>query len=93
MKKLAVLFSCLFVVSACSGGGSDPEGPAAAPTTDATTSTVASTTTLVETTTTTIPLPLAPLTGMPFEGDESALLRPAVVVKVDNHNLIYDIPF
>ena len=83
MKKLAVLFSCLFAVTACSGG-SDPEVAEAA-TTTTTSTTMASTTTLVETTTTTIPLPLAPLTGMPFEGDEAALARPAVVVKVDNH--------
>ncbi len=83
MKKLVVLFLCLFVVSACSGG-SDPE-VAEPSTTEATTSTLATTTTLVETTTTTIPLPLAPLTGLPFEGDAAALSRPAVVVKVDNH--------
>lgn len=58
--------------------GSGVDAAAPAPTT------VASTTTSEATTTTTAPLPRAPLTGVPTE-DAQRLGRPALFVKVDNH--------
>lgn len=60
------------------GGGGEEE---AAPTTTAPT-----TTTTEATTTTAVPLPVAPLTGLPGDyGDR--LGRPALFVKIDNHRL------
>jgi hypothetical protein len=65
------------VVAACGGGGDE----AGAPATD---TTAASSTTAGPTTTTTPPPPLQPLTGMTHAGDPATLLRPALVVKVNN---------
>lgn len=62
------------VLSAC-GGGDDGD--------DATTTTEEPTTTSSSTTTTAPPL-LAPLTGLPFEGDPATLQRPALIVKINN---------
>lgn len=41
-------------------------------------------TTIAETTTTTIPVPVMPLTGLSIV-DEAVAIRPAIVVKIDNH--------
>ncbi len=84
MRKSAVLFVFLFAVSACSGGSDDEAADAPTSTVETTSTTVGPPTTTAPTTTT-IPLPTAPFSGEPFEGDETALARPAVVVKVDNH--------
>ena len=70
-------------LAACGGSGDSAE---------TTTSTVAPTavaeteapTTVAETTTTTIPIPVMPLNGLPIV-DEAAAIRPAIVVKIDNH--------
>ena len=86
MKLRTSLIVAVLLASACSGG-SEPENSVDSTTTlvevEETTSTTS--TTVAEPTTTTIPLPTAPYTGLPFEGDVAALSRPAIVVKVDNH--------
>jgi hypothetical protein len=70
LRTTVALLTCLVLVgTACSGGGDDEA--------EDTTSTEA-------TTSTTVPPPqLAPLTGLPIN-DPAVLVRPAVVVKVDN---------
>lgn len=63
------------VVLAVSAAGGDDAAPA---------TTVVSTTTTTAAPTTTVPLPVAPLTGLPGDyGDR--LARPAIYVKIDNH--------
>lgn len=70
----------LFALAACGGSGATSTTTASlAPTTSA-----IATTTTEAVTTTTIPLPTAPLTGLPAP-DEAVLTRPAVVAKIDNH--------
>ncbi|NNE95301.1 MAG: DUF3048 domain-containing protein [Acidimicrobiales bacterium] len=85
MKRLCSLLVAVIAASSCSSDASSELGASTtttdAPAVEAVTATTAST----ESTTTTIPLPVAPYTGLPFEGDEAALQRPAIVVKVDNH--------
>jgi hypothetical protein len=87
MKRMSVVLCAILLATACSGGAED----GVAPTTTSVPEVVdVDRTTTSEpaepaTTTTTIPLPKAPYTGLPFAGDEAILLRPAVVVKVDNH--------
>lgn len=80
------LTAVLLVLAACGGGDEAADTTTtAAPTTRATTTTVATTTTTEPTTTTTEPVgPVAPLTGLPVEG-EVDLNRPALVLKIDNH--------
>jgi hypothetical protein len=77
---LSLALLCV-VVPACSDD--DKPSAAPAPTTTSTTSTSTTTTS----TTTTVPAgPVAPLTGLPAPADrQSALLRPALGIKVDNH--------
>jgi hypothetical protein len=70
---LALVIAAVSV--ALAGGGAEASAPS---------TTVATTTTTTAAPTTTIPLPIAPLTGLPGEyGDR--LNRPAVFVKIDNH--------
>ena len=69
-------------LTACGGGGDSAESTTSvAPTTVAVTE---APTTVAETTTTTIPVPVMPLNGLPIV-DEAAAIRPAIVVKIDNH--------
>ena len=69
-------------LTACGGGGETAESTTSvAPTTVAVTE---APTTVADTTTTTIPVPVMPLNGLPIV-DEAAALRPAIVVKIDNH--------
>ncbi len=87
MKRISFLLVAVLIASACSGGSEGADETPETPTTtegvdDVETTTTTSTT---EPTTTTIPLPAATFTGLPFAGDEAALLRPAIAVKVDNH--------
>lgn len=85
------------LVAACGGddsGSADTSSPSTSPSTDAPSTTTASsevaTTTGVTNTTTGGPTttvaagPVYPLTGMPID-DETRALRPAMVVKIDNH--------
>ena len=63
------------IVAACNGGGGDDDEGGAAPSSTATSLA----------TTTTVPPPIQPLTGLPHIGaDPLRLLRPALVVKIDN---------
>lgn len=74
------------VLASCAGGGSSADTVVAATTAaPESTSTSAATTTVAETTTTTDPLPVptAPLTGLPID-DESSIDRPAIIAKIDN---------
>lgn len=79
----------LVVVLAACSGGDDSSTSVAVAATDAPTTTTASTTTTTEapaaTTTTTeaVPVPVAPLTGLPID-DPAILDRPALLVKIDN---------
>ena len=69
-------------LTACGGGGETAESTTSvAPTTVAVTE---APTTVADTTTTTIPVPVMPLNGLPIV-DEAAAIRPAIVVKIDNH--------
>lgn len=95
VRSLLVVSSV--VLAACSSGGDDEAAPDTAPapvttvieapsTTEAaaTTTTKPATTTTVAPTTTLAPAVTAPLTGLPVQ-DESILDRPALIVKIDNH--------
>ena len=64
------------VLSACGGGGDDDAA-------DTTTTDGSSTTEETSTSTTEPPL-LAPLLGVPFEGDPAILQRPALIIKINN---------
>ena len=70
---LAVLAGSIAVFAL--GGEAEEAAPA-------TTTTTTTTTTAPPTTTTAVPVPVAPLTGLPGDGDR--LSRPAVFVKIDN---------
>jgi hypothetical protein len=89
-RAIAVALAAAAVLAACGGGDDDSASTTETPTTRATTTTEkATTTTKPTTTTTTIPTtttapPTFPLTGMPA-GNALAALRPAIVVKIDNH--------
>lgn len=80
IRMAACLVVAATAIGACGGGGAT-QVPAAStlPTT-----TVEPTTTTEATTTTTIPLPKAPLTGLPT-ADQAVFSRPAIVAKIDNH--------
>jgi len=79
---IAVSLSAVLIAVSCGGGSGSSD----------TTSTVVPTSSTVAATTTTTPLettvpvacPVMPLTGLPVT-DEVTALRPAVVVKIDNH--------
>ena len=75
---LALAVPALLVATGC-GGSSEAATPAATTTAPTTSTTVA------PTTTTAAPAPTAPLTGL-APSDDAVLARPAVVVKVDNHD-------
>lgn len=91
-RLVAVLFSLALVAAACSGGDDDAEEAVTTTAADAPTTTAAPVDDdegdeEVEETTTTVPVPTgptAPLTGVAIES-ESALDRPALAVKIDNH--------
>jgi hypothetical protein len=87
-RAAAVAVAATAVLAACSGGNGKSASTTDAPTTTAatTTTTEATTTTTTTTiaTTTTVPPPVYPLTGLPAP-DPLATLRPAIVVKIDNH--------
>jgi hypothetical protein len=90
-RAVALAVATAAMLAACSGASGK-----SASTTDASTTTAASTTTTEATTTTaatttttlapttTVPPPVYPLTGLPAP-DPMATLRPAIVVKIDNH--------
>ncbi|HEY8092793.1 MAG TPA: DUF3048 domain-containing protein [Acidimicrobiales bacterium] len=90
-RVLALAITGASALVACGGGGesaSTTEAPTttAAPattTTQATTTTTEATTTTAATTTTTIPVPVAPLTGLPT--DAAIAARPALAIKINNH--------
>jgi hypothetical protein len=87
MRRLSAVLGAIVMLSACSTG-SDPEQGASTTTSEVIVANESTTTSAPDppsTTVTTSPLPVAPFTGLPFDGDEAALGRPAVVVKVDNH--------
>ncbi len=92
-RLIAVALASAAVIAAC-GGGDDDEA-ASTTTAAAATSTTkkpaasttadTATTTAAATTTTALPVPTAPLTGVP-QTFEAYLNRPALVVKIDNKN-------
>jgi hypothetical protein len=90
MRRAAALaIAAIAVLAACGGNGESASTTEAPSTTRAVTTTHApttteATTTTAATTTTTIPPPTFPLTGLPAP-DAVATLRPAIVVKIDNH--------
>ena len=89
-----LLGTALALTAAACGGGdddtssdttNDTSAPDTVPTTTrVVTTTAGSSTTVEETTTTPVPLPTAPLTGLPV-ADPAILARPALAVKMDNH--------
>jgi hypothetical protein len=90
-RAVALAMATAAVLAACSGGSGKSASTTDAPTTTAasTTTTEATTTTAATTTTTlapttTVPPPVYPLTGLTAP-DPLATLRPAIVVKIDNH--------
>lgn len=91
-RLIALALASATVIAACGGGDDDEAAPtttAAATTTTvrptaASSTTGATTTTAAATTTTAVPVPTAPLTGLP-QTVEAYLNRPALVVKIDNH--------
>src|SRR6185436_12620941 len=91
-RAMALAMATAAVLASCSGGSgksaSTTEAPtttaASTTTTEATTTTAATTTTTTLAPTTTVPPPVYPLTGLPAP-DPLATLRPAIVVKIDNH--------
>ena len=91
-RAMALAMATAAVLASCSGGSgksaSTTESPtttaASTTTTEATTTTAATTTTTTLAPTTTVPPPVYPLTGLPAP-DPLATLRPAIVVKIDNH--------
>lgn len=91
-RAMALTLATTAVVAACSGGGGKSASTTEAPSTTAraTTTTAAATTTTSSTSTTTtaptttVPPPVYPLTGLPAP-DALSTLRPAIVVKIDNH--------
>ena len=85
MKLRTSLIGAVILASACTGGSEPTSFSAGSTTTETLVEETTTSTTVAETTTTTIPLPIAPYTGLPFAGDEAVLARPAIVVKVDNH--------
>lgn len=88
MRRLSAVLGAILITAACSTG-SDSDGVEPITTSVPPLIDVAESATSAPgppaTTATTIPLPVAPYTGLPFEGDQALLARPAVVVKVDNH--------
>ena len=90
-RAMALAMATAALLAACSGGSgksasttdaSTTTTAASTTTTEATTTTAATTTTVAPTTT--VPPPVYPLTGLPAP-DALATLRPAIVVKIDNH--------
>ena len=90
-RATALAMATAAVLAACSGASgksasttdaSTTTTAASTTTTEATTTTAATTTTVAPTTT--VPPPVYPLTGLPAP-DALATLRPAIVVKIDNH--------
>lgn len=77
LAALGATFGLVLVVGVALAVTAGGDSPAPEPTT---------TTTLPTTTTTAVPPPPAPLTGLPVE-DEAVLGRPAIFVKIDNHEL------
>lgn len=80
-RSVAGSIVAVLVLASCGGSGS---APVTSETAIATSTTAESTTTTEAVTTTTIPLPKAPLTGLPT-ADENVFNRPAIVAKIDNH--------
>jgi hypothetical protein len=81
VRRLAVVLALAAVVAACGGGGGD----AASTTTSTTVAPTTAPSTASTLPPTTAPAgPVAPLTGLPVAGDPLVLLRPALVVKIDN---------
>jgi hypothetical protein len=87
LTTVAISLALLTAVAACGGGGDD-EGADTTASTGAETTAEGSTTTRATTTTaattTTTPGPVSQLTGLPVD-DALIILRPALVVKIDNH--------
>lgn len=89
-RLFAGLLATTLVLGACGGGNDGADTTGVATTTTASTSAPsttgkATTTTHEATTTSEVPKPVAPLTGLePF--DPTTLVRPALVVKTDNHS-------
>ncbi len=81
-KVGATLVALAMVLGACGGGRTSVMLTTTTSTPPETTA--APTTTTEATTTTTIPLPKAPLTGLPT-ADQAVFSRPAIVAKIDNH--------
>lgn len=86
MHRLAPVL--LVALLAACGGGEESSTSVAVAATDAPTTTAPSTTTTVVSTSTTsttevVPVPVAPLTGLPID-DPAILDRPALLVKIDN---------
>jgi hypothetical protein len=72
-RAVAALLVAAVVAAACGGGGDEEETAPSTTTTEATTTTTAA------------PAPTAPLTGVE-EPDQARRERPALVVKIDNHD-------
>ncbi|HET9600767.1 MAG TPA: DUF3048 domain-containing protein [Acidimicrobiales bacterium] len=89
-RVLALTVAASAVLAACGGGGESasttetPTTRATTTTTEATTTTTTEAPTTTVASTTTIPIPIAPLTGLPA-ADALYAARPALVVKYDNH--------
>lgn len=80
-KMFSVFFASALVIGACGGGGSTSD---LSESTSSSASVAETTTSTQAETTTTVPLPEAPLTGLPAP-DLTVFDRPAIVAKIDNH--------